>query len=101
MAKVLKRLVTFFISLQVASSLSVSDQSSNSLISDDKSARIIGKHPESAQIAQVPFIVTNNTSIGVCICVTIGSCALAGGSPSTTPTDGSGSLDVRIVNVSQ
>lgn len=54
-------------------------------------------------ISQTNYIV-NNSTVGVCICVTIGSCSLAGGSsPGTgTPgsTDGSGNIDVRIVNVS-
>lgn len=45
---------------------------------------------------QTNFIV-NNSTVGVCICVTTGSC----GSASSGSSDGSGSIDVRIVNVSQ
>ena len=49
---------------------------------------------------QTPLIV-NNSTVGACICVTTGSCALAGGG--TTPggsSDGSGLIDVRIISVS-
>lgn len=56
---------------------------------------ILQRVPPSA--GQGNFIV-NNSTIGVCICVTSGSCALSGGTSSST--DGSGSIDVRIINVS-
>jgi hypothetical protein len=54
--------------------------------------------------AQTNFIV-NNSTVGVCICVTAGSCALANPPANPTPTsapgtDGSGIFDIRIVNVS-
>lgn len=49
---------------------------------------------------QAPLIV-NNSTVGVCICVTTGSCALAGGGTATGgSTDGSGLIDVRILSVS-
>lgn len=53
-------------------------------------------------ISQNNFIVNNGT-VGVCICVSTGSCGLAGGSSSNnggSTADGSGAIDVRIVNVS-
>lgn len=40
--------------------------------------------------------IVNNSTVGVCICVTTGSCSLASG----TVNDGSGNIDLRIVNVS-
>lgn len=46
-------------------------------------------------------LIVNNSTVGVCICVTTGSCALAGGGTSTGgSTDGSGLIDVRILSVS-
>jgi Serine protease Clip domain PPAF-2 len=44
------------------------------------------------------FIVNNSTA-GVCICVTTGSCALASGGGSSSTSDGSGIIDIRIINV--
>lgn len=46
-------------------------------------------------------LIVNNSTVGACICVTTGSCALAGGG--TTPggsSDGAGLIDVRIISVS-
>jgi hypothetical protein len=62
------------------------------------SAGLIGQMKPTAALAQTTFIVNNSTA-GVCICVTAGSCALANGGSSGS-TDGSGIIDVRIVNVS-
>lgn len=46
-------------------------------------------------LCQTPLIV-NNSTVGVCICVTTGSC----GTTSAGTSDGSGVIDARIVNVS-
>lgn len=46
-------------------------------------------------------LIVNNSTVGACICVTTGSCALAGGvtSPGGS-SDGAGLIDVRIISVS-
>lgn len=75
-----------------------SAMSSGSLVSGDYSSSLIGQSPRSASFAQSGFIV-NNSTVGTCICVTSGSCALANGG-SGSSNDGSGTIDVRIVNVS-
>lgn len=69
--------------------------------SSSSSGLVAGKAPRKSALAragpQNGFIV-NNSTVGVCICVTAGSCSLA--TPGTGATDGTGSLDPRIINVS-
>lgn len=43
--------------------------------------------------------IVNNSTVGACICVTSGSCSLASGVGSAN--DGSGNIDLRIINVSR
>jgi hypothetical protein len=79
---------------------SINSLSSGSLTSGTSSSGLIAhqQKPAALALAQAQFIV-NNSTVGACICVTSGSCALASGG-SSAATDGSGSIDIRIVNVS-
>lgn len=69
--------------------------------SSSSSGLVARKSPRKSALAragpQNGFIV-NNSTVGVCICVTAGSCSLS--TPGTGATDGTGSLDPRIINVS-